>query len=169
MCAAGFLEATLFQVCPVSRVLLFSWVLLLPWVPFVHLMSLVCLVSHLPLLFLCATGVVYRSCRGCCWCLRGRSCPESCWVIRSRFCLGCCVCHKCHGCGLCLVVYYPPCHCPGCSSISSAALVLGAILDIGAFLAASVTGASGVSSAALSLRAAGVGCSSCPVCCWCLR
>lgn len=53
--------------------------------------------------------------------------------------------------------------------VSQAALVLGAILDIGAFLCCSVTGASGVSGAALSLRAAGVGCSSCPVCCWCLR
>ena len=46
--------------------------------------------------------------------------------------------------------------CPGCSSVSGAALVLDAALDIGAFLATSVMGASGVSRDALFLHATGL-------------
>ena len=49
MCAAEVSEVTLFQVSPVSRMLLLSWVLFLPWVSFLHLVSQVRLVSHLPL------------------------------------------------------------------------------------------------------------------------
>ena len=50
MCAAEVSEVTLFQVSPVSRMLLLSWVLFLPWVSFLHLVSQVRLVSRLPLL-----------------------------------------------------------------------------------------------------------------------
>ena len=59
--------------------------------------------------------------------------------------------------------------CPGCSSVSGAALVPSALLDIGYFLAASVTCASGVSGAALFLLAPCVGCQSCHGCFWVLR
>ena len=58
--------------------------------------------------------------------------------------------------------------CLGCFSVSVAALVLGAVLDIGAFLSASVTGASGVTEATLFLRATGVCCRSCHGCFWVL-